>query len=137
MLLEPYPPGTVTSTHKTTFETTGKPPYSQPYHTSPNDRIIIRKLIDESIRQKRFQLSNSPYASHTCIVKMEGGHRLVCNFRLVNKILVLHRFPMARIDDVLTNFDEMRYSRFFRYVECFLSNWSSYRSRQALISFHH
>ena len=110
MLFEPYPLGTVTSTLKATFQTTGKPPYSRPYRTSPTDRIIIRNLIDELIRQKRIQASNSPYASPVHIVKKkDGGHRLVCDFRLVNKILVPQRFPMPRIDDLLTNFDGMRY----------------------------
>ena len=109
-LFEPYPVGTTTDTIKATFQTTGKPPYCRPYRTSPTDRIVIRKLIDELIRQKRIQVSNSPYASPIHIVKKkDGGHRLTVDFRLVNKILVPQRFPMPRIDDLLANFDSVEY----------------------------
>ena len=109
-LFEPYPIGTTTDTLKATFQTTRRPPYCRPYRTSPTDRIIIRKLIDDLISQKRIQASNSPYASPIHIVKKkDGGHRLTVDFRLVNKILVPQRFPMPRIDDLLANFDGVKY----------------------------
>jgi hypothetical protein len=88
MLFEPCPLDTVTSTLKATFQTTGKPPYNRLYRISSTGRIIIRQLIDEMIRQKHIQVSNSPYASPVHIVKKKDeGHRLVCDFRLVNKIM--------------------------------------------------
>eukprot|EP00250_Pteridium_aquilinum_P024117 c28433_g1_i1 orf=114-395(+) len=45
--------------------------------------------------------SFSPFASPILLVKEDGSSRICVDYRVLDKLIVKHRYPMAIIDDLL------------------------------------
>ena len=78
------------------------PVYSKPYKTSIEQRAIMRKIVRDWKSQGIVTETNSEYASPCILVKKsDGTHRLVVDYRRLNKNTVRMNFPIPSIDDGL------------------------------------
>jgi hypothetical protein len=77
--------------------TDSAPVRSRPYQCSPRLQIlreIVQDLIDKGVVTKSY----SQYASPAFLVpKPNGGHRMVVDYRLLNKKVMFDAFPMPTV----------------------------------------
>ncbi len=101
----------LTQTIKATLELNGPGPTMRPYRTSVADRIVIRQLIEDLIRQRKMQVSNSQFSSPVNLVKKPhgDGYRLTCDYRKLNGSLVKGSYPLPLIDDLLASFSRSKW----------------------------
>ncbi|VEN56960.1 unnamed protein product [Callosobruchus maculatus] len=82
----------------------------RPYRFSIAEKETIRNLVGDLLENGIIRPSNSPYASPAFLVqKKNGGSRLVCDFRALNRITVKDRFPLPRIDDQIDLLSNKKY----------------------------
>ena len=87
------------------FELTDyKPINKAPYRTSTKEKEIIKKQIEEMLRQNVIRPSKSDYASPVVLVKKKNGDMRFCvDNRALNAITIKDRFPLPLIDDLIHN----------------------------------
>lgn len=83
----------------------------RPRRISYADKIQLRSVLDELLRENVIRPSNSPYASPIVLVrKRNGDMRLCVDYRELNSITVKDNFPTPLIDDHL---DRLRNKKYF------------------------
>jgi hypothetical protein len=74
------------------------------------ERQEIREIVDELLRNKIIQESNSPYASPVLLVKKKNGESRLCvDYRQLNNITVKDRYPLPQIEDQLMRLSGFKY----------------------------
>lgn len=81
--------------------------HDEPISSTPRrlpfvERDIVKKQIDDWLKEGVVEISNSEYASPIVLTRKKGGaHRLCIDYRKINKIIVKDRFPIPLIEDIL------------------------------------
>lgn len=79
-----------------------KPVYFKPYRTSNADRQVVRDMINELLQNDIIRESHSAYASPALLVGKKNGEKRLCiDYRALNKITILDKYPMPRIEDLI------------------------------------
>jgi hypothetical protein len=107
---------------KHTIDTQGQGPIRlRPYRTSPRQREVANKIIDELLENQIIQPSTSPWSAPIVLVKKKTGEdRLCIDYRRLNAITKKDSFPLPRIDDV---FDLLQGQRFFSTLDLASGYW--------------
>ena len=83
---------------------------SSPYKLPPNKLQILRNEIQSLLDQDVIEPSCSPYSSPCILVpKKNGTHRLVVDYRRINKITVPDSFPLPDIQTLLDEVSNAKY----------------------------
>ena len=78
------------------------PPFRRAPRLSPKEEAAARAHIAEMIKKKYISPSKSPYGAPILfITKPDGGLRVVCDYRMLNKLKIKNRYPLPRIDELL------------------------------------
>ena len=85
------------------IDTGDSPPIRQPPRRVPFSlRPTIKGLVDNMLKTKVVQESNSPWSSPVVLVKKKSGeYRFCVDYRALNAVTRKDVFPMPRIDDML------------------------------------
>jgi hypothetical protein len=90
--------------HIIPLEPDGKPPFRPIYTLSPLKLEEAKKQIKDYLEKGWIEPSSSPYGSPILFVKKkDGALRMVVDYQALNKQTVKNRYPLPRIDDLLTN----------------------------------
>jgi hypothetical protein len=91
------------------------PKYKQPFRRNPTEQTIIKAEIKELLDNNFIRKSKSPWVSPCFIVKKpNNGHRLVIDYRDLNKVTKSHPFPLPRLEDI---FDKLVGSKWFTSID--------------------
>jgi hypothetical protein len=81
------------------------PVRSRPYQRSPPRVQILREIVQDLIDKGVVTKSYSQYASPAFLVpKPNGGHRMLVDYRLLNKKVVFDAFPMPTVEHAFADF---------------------------------
>lgn len=90
--------------------TEGTPFTYRPYRMAKTEGEIVRKMIDELMRNKIIRESSSNYSSPILLVKKKNGEQRLCiDYRKLNSVMVKDNYPLPRIDDQLARLSEEKY----------------------------
>lgn len=79
------------------------PIHQRPYRGSHEQRKIIEEQVDEMLANGVIRKSSSPWSSPVVLVKKRDGKWRFCvDYRQMNKIIRLDKYPLPRIDDLLS-----------------------------------
>jgi hypothetical protein len=82
---------------------------SRPYPCSPPRLRIFREIVQDFIDKGVVVKSFSQYDSPAFLVpKPNGGHRMVVDYRLLNKKVVFDAFPMPTVEHAFANFTDAK-----------------------------
>jgi hypothetical protein len=85
------------------------PVRSRPYQCSPPRLRILRELVNDLLNKGVIRKSFSQYASPAFLVpKSGGGHRMVIDYRLLNRKVVFDAFPMPSVEYAFANFSKAK-----------------------------
>jgi hypothetical protein len=85
--------------------TDSTPVRSRPYQCSPPRLQALREIVQDLLDKGVVKKSYSQFASPAFLVpKPNGGHRMVVDYRLVNKKVVFDAFPMPTVEHAFANF---------------------------------
>uniref|UniRef100_A0A158P521 Reverse transcriptase domain-containing protein n=1 Tax=Tetranychus urticae TaxID=32264 RepID=A0A158P521_TETUR len=77
-------------------------PNQNPYNCAIHRRLEFKKIIDEMLANDIIEHSTAPGGSPSLLVpKPDGSFRMVIDYRKLNRITKVPRYPMPRIDDCL------------------------------------
>jgi hypothetical protein len=82
---------------------------SSSYHASPNGRKVIEKTIAELLSGNLIETFDSPWASPANLVHQKGKDRFYIEYGKIDTVLKADQYPIARVDDILTQFSGMAY----------------------------
>ena len=78
------------------------PPFRRAPRLSPKEEAAARAHIAEMIKKKYISPSKSLYGAPIIFTtKPVGGLRVVCDYRMLNKLTIKNRYPLPRIDELL------------------------------------
>lgn len=83
-------------------------------------KAIINEKIENLLKQKRIEPSNSEFNSPLLLVRKKGdakgekGYRLIVDYRGINRILTQDRYQLPRIDEI---FDSLGGAKFFSVID--------------------
>nr|KYP50671.1 Retrovirus-related Pol polyprotein from transposon 297 family [Cajanus cajan] len=101
--------------HKIPLVTGANPINKRPYRYAKQQKDIIDKLVQDSLKSGIIQKSSSPFASPVVLVgKKDGSWRLCVDYRDLNKQTIKDRFPIPLVDDLL---DELHGSMVFSKID--------------------
>lgn len=87
-----------------------EPVHQRPYRGSHEQRKIIEEQIKEMLDDGVIESSNSPWASPVVLVKKKDNKWRFCvDYRQLNKIIKLDKYPLPRIDDLLSYLSGAKY----------------------------
>ena len=82
---------------------------------NPKDTMDIQWQVEELKSKGLIHESLSPCVVPTRLVpKKDGGMRMCVDSRAINKIIIKHRCPIPRLEDIL---DELRGSKVFSKID--------------------
>ena len=94
--------GTAMVEHVIEMREADQEPIKQPYRNLLHHRAAISEEVEEMLRKKMIQPSNSPWASPVVIVKKKDGSIRFCvDYRGLNAVTKKDSFPLPRIDETL------------------------------------
>ena len=97
--------------HEINVEQESQPPSRPAYRLSKPELDELQVQLTEMLRCGRIEPSKSPYGAPVFFVKKaNGGLRLVCDWRQLNRITIKNKACLPNIDDL---FDTVQGSRFF------------------------
>lgn len=86
------------------------PVMSAPYRTSPAEREMIDKAVDEMLKAGVIRPSRSPWSSPVVLVpKKDGETRFCVDYRRLNKLTKVEVYPLPRVDETLRAFEGSMY----------------------------
>ena len=118
------------------------PVHSPPFHLSPIEDEQIHEIISELKSIDVIGDSTSPYASPAFLVVKPGvdknvstklsaaDKRLVVDFRKINKKVIPDRYPLPRIDSLVTELRKHKYFSKFDFLSGFFQQELSVKSRK-------
>ena len=88
--------------HTIRLEEGATPPYRRHKRMSPAEYELCEKYLQDLLNKGLITPSTSPFGAPIMIIpKPKGGHRVVCDWRLLNKVTVKNKYPLPRIDETL------------------------------------
>ena len=82
--------------------TTSRPPVARPRRHSPEAQKVMEEELDRMLAAGVVRPSRSPYVSEVVLVKKKTGDWRFCvDFRPLNRITVLDKHPLPRIQDLV------------------------------------
>lgn len=76
----------------------------RPYRLSHHERLKVRDMVDELLKNDIVQESESNYASPIIIVKKKNGESRLCvDYRALNNKTVKDKYPLPLIEDQISN----------------------------------
>jgi hypothetical protein len=93
-----------TSVREAAQHRVGRPPAYQrpPWRVPFGLREMVEELVENMLSQGVIVLSSSPWASPIVLVcKKDGGTRFCVDYRRLNHITKMDKFPLPRIDETL------------------------------------
>lgn len=82
----------------------------RPRRLAYSERIQVKKIIEDMLKEGIIRESSSPYASPIVLVqKKNGSLRLCCDFRSINQKAVKDRFPLPNLHDQLDALGKAKY----------------------------
>lgn len=107
--------------HRIEVDPSAKIPCKRPYRTSIQDDEVIRTTLDYLLEHGLIGASCSPYASPVLVVpKPDGTKRFCIDYRGLNSITKLDRYPIPRIDDLL---DQIRGAKYYTRIDLRSGYW--------------
>ena len=101
-IFSPPPSGATVSVKHTIPLTTNVPVARHPYKLSHEKKRIVQAEIADLLAKDIVEPCHSPYASPVLLVpKKDGSHRMVLDFRALNKISEKRRWPLPRMSEIL------------------------------------
>jgi len=101
--------------HKIPLVAGANPINKRPYRYAKQQKDVIDKLVQDSLKSGIIQKSSSPFASPVVLVgKKDGSWRLCVDYRDLNKQTIKDRFPIPLVDDLL---DELHGSKMFSKID--------------------
>jgi len=96
----------------------GAEPYAvPPYRLSDQDQKELDALLTEMIRKGWIRPSRSSWSSPVLVLRKPNGKiRLVIDFRVLNSKTVSDKFPLPRIDTILS---QLKNAKVFSKMDCF------------------
>jgi hypothetical protein len=96
-------PGTKDLYHQ--INTGDSPPiHKKAYRHSPQDRLEISRQVQDMLKAEIIEESFSPWSSPVLLCrKKDGTKRFVVDFRGLNSVTKLTKFPLPTIEDILDN----------------------------------
>lgn len=88
---------------------------NKPFHYSPRklsyaEKKAVKNIIDDLLKEKTIQPSDSPYASQIVLVRRKNGqYRMCVDYRTLNKVTVRDNYPLPLIDDCLDHLADKKY----------------------------
>ncbi|CAN6487285.1 unnamed protein product [Victoria cruziana] len=74
-----------------------------PYHMAPVELIELKKQIQELVEKRFIQPSVSPWGAPVLFVKKKDSTMRLCiDYRMLNQATVKNKYPLPRIDDLLS-----------------------------------
>ena len=90
--------------------TTNEPVKQRPYRVPYEQRTVIDEHVNDLLKRKLIEPSNSPYSSPVLIVKKkDGSDRFCIDYRKLNRITKQDVFPLPHIDDILLSLGKSKY----------------------------
>lgn len=90
--------------------TSQKPVQQPPYRMPPHKKEILRQKIDELLHQGVIAESYSNYSSSVFLIpKPDGDWRMVVDYRRLNEVCQIEKFPLPRIDDIIDTVASAKY----------------------------
>ena len=87
------------------------PPWGPIYSLSPEELKVLREYIQDNLRKRFIQHSQSPCAAPILFAKKpDGGLRLCVDYRGLNQITIRNRYPLPLINEL---FDRVRGAKYF------------------------
>ena len=88
--------------HTIRLEANAVPPFRRNRRTSPAEYEICERYLKELLDKQLIAPSTSPFGAPIMFVaKPKGGFRVVCDWRMLNKLTIKNRYPLPRIDETL------------------------------------
>ncbi len=82
------------------------PVRASPYRTSPKEKEIIDRQIDEMLEAGVIKPSRSPWSSAVILVpKKDGTIRFCVDYRRLNAVTRVETYPLPRVDETLRAFE--------------------------------
>ena len=103
-VIMPHP--TSISQHEIRLKPGSKVVKSAPYRCNPKIRKEISKQVQEMLDQGIIQPSESHFSSLVFMVTKPNGYRFCVDYRAINKITIVDRHPIGRVDDSLDSFSK-------------------------------
>ncbi|GFV86653.1 retrovirus-related Pol polyprotein from transposon 17.6 [Trichonephila clavipes] len=75
---------------------------TSPYRMNPVKKEVLRKQIEELLRQNVIEECESPYAAPVVLVHKPNGKVCLCvDYRKLNSVMKVDAYPLPRMDDLL------------------------------------
>jgi len=86
-----------------------------PYRMALVELAEFKKQIEDLLEKKFIRLSASPWGAPILLVKNKyGSSRLCVDYRQLNKLTIMNKYPLPRIDDFL---DQLRVAAIFSMID--------------------
>ncbi len=87
------------------------PQYQHYYRRNEKESVILKNIIDDLLKNKMIRNSKSPWGAPCFVVKKPNDqHRMVVDYRKLNKVTKAHPFPLPRLIDI---FDKLSHAKYF------------------------
>lgn len=86
------------------------------YPISPAVQAIVYAEIDNMLKLKVIEESNSPWSNRTTIVRKPGKNRFCLDARKLNAVTVKDAYPLQNIDGILSRIDQTHYISNLKYA---------------------
>ena len=90
------------------------------YRYGYEDRKIILKQVEEWLSAGIIEEATSPWLNPVVLVKKDGKSRLCLDFRKLNAVTEVHKYPIPLVDECLDNISGCKYISIFDLKSGFL-----------------